>query len=209
MIRLAKYLKPYLSLIVISIALLFGQANADLALPDYLSRIVNNGIQQGGVENAAPTAIRASQMDRAGLFLSEDERARVLAAYTLVDAGAPTYAETLRTVPGVAGEPVYMLNKVSAEEIAWLSRAMGKSLLAVAGLEQAMADPTRAAQMGQAVGVDLSGLPAGVDPFTLLSRLPAAQRDQLSAAVRQQYGALNDTRPAASRLPEGRGLLEH
>ncbi len=51
MIRLAKYLKPYLPMILLAIVLLFVQANADLALPDYLSRIVNNGIQQGGVEN--------------------------------------------------------------------------------------------------------------------------------------------------------------
>jgi len=40
MLRLAKYLKPYLLLILIAIALLFVQANADLALPDYMSNIV-------------------------------------------------------------------------------------------------------------------------------------------------------------------------
>ena len=41
MIKLFKYLKPYLLQILISIALLFVQANADLALPDYLSKIIN------------------------------------------------------------------------------------------------------------------------------------------------------------------------
>jgi ATP-binding cassette, subfamily B, multidrug efflux pump len=45
--RLIKYLKPYWVLILMTIALLFGQANCDLALPDYMSRIVNVGIQQG------------------------------------------------------------------------------------------------------------------------------------------------------------------
>ncbi len=89
MTRLAKYLKPYLPMILLAIVLLFVQANADLALPDYLSRIVNNGIQQSGVENAVPTAIRASQMDHLGLFLTGDERTRVLAAYTHVDSASP------------------------------------------------------------------------------------------------------------------------
>jgi len=42
--RLLKYLKPYTLLIILAIVLLFVQANADLALPDYLSRIVNNQI---------------------------------------------------------------------------------------------------------------------------------------------------------------------
>ena len=60
MLRLFKYLKPYWLLILIAVALLFVQANADLALPDYLSKIVNNGIQQSGVENAVPAAIRQS-----------------------------------------------------------------------------------------------------------------------------------------------------
>ncbi len=62
MFRLVKYLKPYLWLILIAVALLFVQANADLALPDYLSRIVNNGIQQGGIDTAVPVAIRQTEM---------------------------------------------------------------------------------------------------------------------------------------------------
>ena len=64
MLRLAKYLKPYTLMIILSIILLFTQAMADLALPKYMSRIVNNGIQQGGVENAVPQALRESQMLR-------------------------------------------------------------------------------------------------------------------------------------------------
>ncbi len=56
MLRLIRYLKPYFWLFVISVVLLFAQANADLALPDYMSRIVNNGIQQSGIESAVPEA---------------------------------------------------------------------------------------------------------------------------------------------------------
>ncbi len=192
MIRLAKYLKPYLPMILIAIVLLFVQANADLALPDYLSRIVNNGIQQGGIENAVPTAIRAGQMDRLGLFLTADEQARVLAAYTRVDAAAPEYAQTVQAVPGAAQEPVYTLKTVGAGEIAWLSPVMGKGLLAVSGIEQAMADPDKAAQMAKASGLDLSRLPPGTDLFALLSKLPASQRQQISAAMQQQFSALGD-----------------
>ena len=63
MVRLVKYLKPYTLLIVLAIALLFVQANADLALPDYMSNIVDIGIQQGGVANTVPVAIRQTEMD--------------------------------------------------------------------------------------------------------------------------------------------------
>ncbi len=64
MLRLIKYTKPFLPSILLAIVLLFVQANADLALPDYMSRIVNVGIQQGGVENAVPLALRQSTMER-------------------------------------------------------------------------------------------------------------------------------------------------
>ena len=65
MIRLAKYLKPFLPLILLSIVLLFVQGMADLSLPDYIAKIVNTGIQQGGIENAVPQAMRQSEMEPA------------------------------------------------------------------------------------------------------------------------------------------------
>ncbi len=64
MIRIVKYLKPFLPLVVLTVALLFIQANCDLALPDYLSRIVNNGIQQINVFNTLPEAVRQSRMNQ-------------------------------------------------------------------------------------------------------------------------------------------------
>ncbi len=42
------FLKPYLALIVLALCLLIVQANCDLALPDYLSRIVDGVISSGG-----------------------------------------------------------------------------------------------------------------------------------------------------------------
>ena len=62
--RLTKYLKPYILLIILSITFLFIQANANLALPDYLSRIVNNGIQQNGVEKNVPARKTYAVRDR-------------------------------------------------------------------------------------------------------------------------------------------------
>jgi len=58
-----RFLKPYWLSVVLVIALLFVQANADLALPDYLSRIVNIGIQQNGIEADLPPVLRASTFE--------------------------------------------------------------------------------------------------------------------------------------------------
>lgn len=40
----------------------------DLSLPDYMSNIVNVGIQQGGIENAVPKVISKSEFDKLTLL---------------------------------------------------------------------------------------------------------------------------------------------
>lgn len=47
MTKLIKYCTPYIAHTLLAIALLFGQAYCDLALPDYMSDIINNGIASG------------------------------------------------------------------------------------------------------------------------------------------------------------------
>lgn len=50
MIKLIKYIRPYVLLLLGSIALLFLQANCDLALPDYMADIVNTGVMSGNTD---------------------------------------------------------------------------------------------------------------------------------------------------------------
>ena len=73
-VRMIKYSKPYLIMIAVSIALLFGQANFNLTLPDYLAKIVNVGIQQKGIENAVPEAMRGIEMNHTLLFLTPENQ---------------------------------------------------------------------------------------------------------------------------------------
>lgn len=194
MLKLAKYTKPYLLMLIVSIALLFAQANFDLALPDYLSSIVNTGIQQGGVENAVPVAIRQSQMDRVLIFIDAAEKDSVLAAYTLVDRNSPDFDKYVEDYPALETEPVYVLNDIDQTEIDRLNPIMAKALLTVSGIEQAIADPSKAEQMGSAFGgFDLSKLPPGMDVFTMLGQLPAEQLSQMKDAINSQFEALGDS----------------
>ena len=192
MIRLAKYTKPYLAMILLAIVLLFAQANLDLALPDYLSQIVNTGIQQGGVEQAVPLAIRQGQMDKLALFMSDEEQVAVLEAYTLVDHDSADYETVVASYPVVETEPVYVLNDLDETEIEQLEPVMGKALMVVFGIEQVLADPSMAADMGGDFEFDPSQLPPGVDVFTLLKMAPAAQREQMVSAANERFAALGD-----------------
>jgi ATP-binding cassette subfamily B multidrug efflux pump len=193
MLRLIKYLRPYILLVLITIALLFVQANADLALPDYLSRIVNNGIQQGGVENAVAVAIRQSQMDKLLIFMSEEDRALVMDSYVLVEPTSPEAEQYIKEYPAVADEPIYVLQEVDQATLDSLNSIMGRAWLVVSGIEQMMADPSKAPPMGQDFAFDPSMIPEGVDVFTLLARMPAEQLAQMSTAITEAFAVLGDS----------------
>jgi ATP-binding cassette subfamily B protein len=49
MIKLIKYLKPYVAFLAAAVTLLFVQAQCDLALPDYMSEIINDGILMSNI----------------------------------------------------------------------------------------------------------------------------------------------------------------
>jgi ATP-binding cassette subfamily B protein len=192
MTRLLKYLKPYLLLIVLAVALLFVQANADLALPDYLSRIVNNGIQQNGVADAVPDAIRQVEMEKLVLFMTSEEQTQVLASYDLVQPGSPEASQYLGEFPALADEPIYVRKELTKAEITGLNALMGRAFVAVSGIEQMVGDPAQAQALGQSLGIDLTQLPAGVDPLTLLAQLPASQRASIAASIQERFATLGE-----------------
>jgi ATP-binding cassette subfamily B protein len=190
MLRLAKYLKPYLLLILIAVALLFVQANADLALPDYMSNIVNYGIQQGGVVSAVPIAIRQSEMNRLVAFMSADNQTAVLADYTLVEKNSADYSANVKLYPVLANEPIYVLKNINKAETTKLDPIIGKALLVVSGIEQALADPAKAQALGQSLGFDLSKIPPGVDVFAMLQKLPPETLAKMTASIDTKFATL-------------------
>ena len=63
------------------VALLFVQAYCDLSLPDYTSKIVDTGIQQGGIESPLPETVRQSTLDALSLLMSEEDADALQNAY--------------------------------------------------------------------------------------------------------------------------------
>ena len=90
--RIIKLFKNHVLALVCAVALIVISCNADLALPTYMSEIVDVGIQQGGIESPAPDTIRAESLSDLELFMPEDDMATVEAAYSEPDAeGIRTY----------------------------------------------------------------------------------------------------------------------
>ena len=200
MMRLLKYLKPYIGLILLAVVLLFIQAQSELALPDYMSKIINTGIQKNGIESAVPSAIRQSQMDKVLALMSDTDQVSVLAAYQLVDKNSANYQAVLSQYPTLADQAVYVLKTTDTAALTQLEPLMAKGLLTVSGIEAAIADPAKAQQFAQG-GMDFSKLPAGVDVFSYVKQLPAAVKSQITTKIDETFASMTESMLLQSAIP--------
>jgi ATP-binding cassette subfamily B multidrug efflux pump len=129
MIKLAKYLKPFALAILVSVALLFGQAMADLNLPNYMSEIVNIGIQQNGIENAAPEAISEKGLNFMKTFMTDAQKKKIDDSYTKIsvsDTGAE-HGRYVQKYPLLQNENIYVLNNVDSAAFTELDKTFGEA----------------------------------------------------------------------------------
>ena len=193
MLKLIKYLKSSVASILIIVVLLVGQAACDLTLPQYTSNIVNVGIQQGGVENAAPTVIRVSEMNKLFLFMSQAEQDTVLQSYKKLDKADMTAADAdkaLKKYPQLAKEPLYERTAKDDETIDALSRLLSKPMLVVMGFSGDNEE------MGAMANQMLSSLPpqmAGKDVFDVLAMMTDEQRSQMITAINDKMKEMPDS----------------
>lgn len=190
MLKLIKYLKPFVVSVFAIIVLLLIQAICDLSLPDYTSHIVNIGIQQGGIANAVPEAVRKSEFDKLILFMDEPEKAKVTGSYILLDKNnlpAADYENYVRTYPRLADEPIYKLNTDDKEIIDELNPIMGKYILIVSGLEK---NGLNGLSQG---GQSAMPIPQGADPFEILSKIPASQLEPMKKTINEKLAGMSDS----------------
>lgn len=132
MLKILKYLKKTWISVIVIVALLCVQAAADLALPDYTSKIVNVGIQQGGIDAAIPEAISKDEMDNLLMFTNDDSK--ILDCYKLVSKGTVSndeYNNYLKEYPALENEEVYVLNKLNKDQKNNLEEMLKKPLVQV------------------------------------------------------------------------------
>lgn len=163
------------------------QAMSDLSLPDYMSDIVNKGIQQGGIVNAVPEAIRKTLMDKLLLFVSDKDKERISNDYKLIDKSSSEYEKYLKKYSILSKEAVYVLKKVDKKEIDKLNIPMAKALLTVAGIEKAKANAKNGV-------IEFNGkqIPANIDIFMLLSQLPNDQLLKIREELNKKFSSLGD-----------------
>ena len=182
--RIVRLFRHHVLAVIAVVALLVVQSNADLALPTYMSEIVDVGIQQGGVESPVPDTIRADALANLELFMTADDAATVEAAF------APADAQGVRAFQGSSAEK---------NEDSELVRIMELPEVAVLALEQGV-DASVLAGMTGGGAADTAAPGTAAAPTTLtladlraLVDAGAVTRDQLASAAEalgEQMGAM-------------------
>ena len=152
MIKLLRYLKPYAVWLVVSALLLFGQAMCDLNLPNYMSRIVNIGLQQGGVEHASPDAIGADALEFEKTFMTSEQRALVETWYTVPQSGSSEAERAAKQYPLLEEKDGLLLGDIPETDREALDLAFGEAAWTFINTMKAMGEAG-----GMDAGMDLSG----------------------------------------------------
>ena len=204
MLNLLKHLKPFVGSMILAVALLFVQAICDLSLPDYMSDIVNVGIQQGGVENAVPKVIKSSEMKKLFIFMDDNQKTVVDDNYILLDKDNLTtdeYNKYLKDYPELENESIYKLNTKEKEKLDKLNNIFGKPMLIVSMLESKGLSGVPGIDGMVTQGMDLSTM----DPFEVLNMMPQDQIDSMLSNVDKKLADMPEsmiTQSATSYVKE-------
>lgn len=168
MLKVFKYLKSSIFSVLAIILLLFCQAYLDLTLPDYTSKIVNVGVQQGGIENAAIEQIGENTLDTLTLFMDSKDRKYILNQYEKSD----TYK----------GEDIYELKEDSNIDKVSSIMARPMMILSYAEQDQKSDDST--------VSFDL---PEGVTLEQALTMMSDVQREKMLDEINKKIKDIPDS----------------
>lgn len=117
--KIMKYLGEHKAAVFAIFLLLIVQAYCDLSLPQYMSDIVDIGIQQSGIEYAVPEEMRAQTMKGLCLFLSEEDAARLQEFYQQSEDGnyslKDLQKEQLQDLESMLGLPMVAMSSMTQE----------------------------------------------------------------------------------------------
>lgn len=87
MFKIFRYMKDQWYWIVLVIVLLIVQAQCDLSLPEYTSKIIDTGIQNQGIEHGVPELITGEEYQKLTMFMTKEEQADWESIYKETDDG--------------------------------------------------------------------------------------------------------------------------
>ena len=172
--RIIKLFKKHVLALLVAIGLIVISCNADLALPTYMSEIVDVGIQQGGIASPVPDTIRDKSLSDLELFMTEDDANEVEAAYGKADKN---------------GVRAYIGSEEDRAEEGRLTSIMSLPETVVLSLEQGIDASSMEDMTGGDAGAGESDAMAAPTPEQMAGMTPdelAAMQEKAQAAAKMQ-----------------------
>ena len=178
MTKIFKQLVRHWAACLAVVTLLIVQAYCDLSLPDYTSKIVDIGIQQGGIESPVPETIRDTTLQALELLMPEDTAAQVDQRYSMKDVDGLWHLspdadmaelEAAFTTPDVV---LYMAAAQNAAQAAGSAETMTPSIYDLDAVSRQFAAMAQAPDAREMLQNQLS---------TAISQLDATMADNLSS----------------------------
>ena len=195
MIKIFKQLARHWAVCLVVVALLFVQAYCDLALPDYTSKIVDTGIQQGGIESPLPQTVRKSTLDALSLLMNEEDAQKLQNAYQyyLQDDGVLQLRSDLTEAERTALEdavttPDIVLYMAAAQAA---NAPAGQTAMGMTGLAEM---PSAAADTDtETVAPTAADLDTVCGQFAAMRQMPGFDRSMLQKQLDGAMNQLDDT----------------
>ncbi len=117
--KVISYLKPYTFGILFCLIFLIVQGFCELSLPNYMSNIVNVGIQKNGIENSAPEAMSENFYSFFEIFMTDSEKNIFDKNYKLLrtDIKDNNYENYAKRYPLLEKENIYVCDNSDTNEI--------------------------------------------------------------------------------------------
>ena len=200
MTKIFKQLARHWAVCLVVFALLFVQAYCDLSLPDYTSKIVDTGIQQGGIESPLPETIRQSTLDALSLLMSEEDADKLQNAYGyyLQDDGVLKLRSDLTADERTALEdaittPDIVLYMAAAQAANAPTGQSAVGMTSLADMQAASADSTDTDAEAETVAPTADELDTVCAQFAAMSQMPGFSRDAIQQQLAGAFASLDDT----------------
>ena len=198
MIKVLKNLKESWISVIAIVLLLIAQAAGDLTLPDYTSKIVNVGIQNGGIENVAPEVIRKSEMENLLIFTDYDNQ--ILSSYEEIsrdNLDIKEYEKLVKKYPALENETLYKIKKLSSSEQENLDSIMAKPLMMLSSLENEETSEQMKEQLLEGMS---SNMPAqqksvmqNMSLMEIIKQMPKEQLDKMLQTINQKVDSMQES----------------
>ena len=211
MLKVLKNLRNSFWAVILIILLLIVQAQADLRLPDFTSRIVNVGIQAGGIETAVPQIISKEDMENILIFTEDDDK--IIENYTLVGESPNKEQEkVLKEYLGkdfnVKPETIYVLNDIDSEKEDELSGIISGPLMEY----QTITDEETASKIRESMIANASSAQKIVlkdmSILDILKSMPEEQRNTVLSEFTKQIDSMESSIKEQAAVTEVKNIYK-